>query len=38
MFNKDLKQVLFVYAFDTTEFANACFQAALPRPDRQNHA
>ncbi len=35
MFNNDLKQVLVVYAFDTTEFANACLQRLLGRPDRK---
>ncbi len=35
MFNNDLKQVLFVYAFGTAEFANASIHATLTRPDRQ---
>ncbi len=33
MFNNDLKQVLFVYAFDTTEFANASHVQPLGRHD-----
>ena len=34
-FNKDLKQVLFVYAFDTTEFANAYNHKQISRLDRK---
>ncbi len=33
MHNKDLTQVLFVYAFDTTEFANASHVRRWGRPD-----
>jgi len=38
MFNNNLKQVLFVYAFDTTEFANASIHVPYPRLDRQDQA
>ena len=38
MFNKDLKQLFFVHAFDTTEFANASVVPPLPRPVREENA